>query len=61
MPHAPAAQDAPDGVEREWLALGPASRLLGVDPDTLRRWADDGRVEAYLTPGGHRPIGRAHV
>jgi hypothetical protein len=37
-----------------WLSLGPASRLVGVDPDTLRRWADDGLVEAYVTPGGHR-------
>ncbi len=38
----------------DWLAIGAASRLLGVDPDTLRRWADDGRVQAYATPGGHR-------
>lgn len=38
----------------EWLSLGPASRLVGVDPDTLRRWADDGRVRAFSTPGGHR-------
>jgi len=37
-----------------WLSLGPASRRLGVDPDTLRRWADDGRIEAFSTPGGHR-------
>jgi excisionase family DNA binding protein len=37
-----------------WLSLGPASRRLGVDPDTLRRWADDGRIEAFATPGGHR-------
>jgi hypothetical protein len=28
--------------------------MLGVDPDTLRRWADEGRVEAFTTPGGHR-------
>jgi len=37
-----------------WLSLGPASRLVGVDPETLRRWADVGLVEAYVTPGGHR-------
>jgi len=41
-----------------WLSLGPASRIVGVDPDTLRRWADDGRVEAYVTPGGHRRFDR---
>jgi excisionase family DNA binding protein len=41
-----------------WLSLGPASRLLGVDPDTLRRWADSGRVAAFITPGGHRRFDR---
>lgn len=43
------------------LSLGPASRLLGVDPDTLRRWADDGRVEAFVTPGGHRRFERQEL
>jgi excisionase family DNA binding protein len=41
-----------------WLSLGPASRLLGVDPDTLRRWADGGRIPVYTTPGGHRRFER---
>jgi excisionase family DNA binding protein len=43
------------------LSLGPASRLLGVDPDTLRRWADEGRIEAFTTAGGHRRFETATV
>jgi excisionase family DNA binding protein len=38
----------------EWLPIGAASRRLGVDPDTLRRWAATGRLESFTTPGGHR-------
>ena len=45
-------------VTHDWLSLGPASRLVGVDPDTLRRWARDGRIEAFTTPGGHRRFAR---
>lgn len=41
-----------------WLSLGPASRLVGVDPDTLRRWADEGRIEVFVTPGRHRRFDR---
>lgn len=44
-----------------WLSIGPASRLLGVDQDTLRRWADEGRIGAFTTPGGHRRFERADV
>lgn len=44
-----------------WLSLGPASRVLGVDPDTLRRWADEGRVETYVTPGRHRRFDRRTI
>ena len=28
--------------------------MVGVGPETLRRWADEGRVESFVTPGGHR-------
>lgn len=45
----------------ERLALGEASRFLGVDPDTLRRWADEGRVSAFTTPGGHRRFERREL
>lgn len=44
-----------------WLTLGEASRILGVDPDTLRRWADNGKVEVLKTPGGHRRFLRSSI
>ncbi len=54
----PDAQPTTVRPQPERLALGEASRLLGVDPDTLRRWADEGRVPAFTTPGGHRRFDR---
>lgn len=50
---------ARDGAD--WLPVGAASRRLGVDPDTLRRWADAGRVDVFTTPGGHRRFSRASL
>lgn len=35
--------------------------MLGVDPDTLRRWADNGKVEVFTTPGGHRRFLRTSI
>lgn len=53
----PSRRGRPVPAER-WLSLGPASRLVGVDPDTLRRWANEGRVEVFVTPGRHRRFDR---
>jgi molybdopterin-binding protein len=36
--------------------IGQAANLLGVSPDTLRRWADGGRVKTWRTEGGHRVV-----
>jgi excisionase family DNA binding protein len=54
----PDARSRPERPPAERLPLGQASRLLGVDPDTLRRWADEGRVPAFTTLGGHRRFER---
>ncbi|MEX1334507.1 MAG: helix-turn-helix transcriptional regulator [Candidatus Limnocylindrales bacterium] len=43
------------------LRLGEAASQLGVSPDTLRRWAEAGRVEVELTPGGQRTVSQADV
>ncbi len=55
---ATAERDSPDDP---WLPLGAASRLVGVGPDTLRRWADSGKVQSYQTPGGHRRFLRSSL
>lgn len=36
--------------------IGKAAQLLGVSPDTVRRWADQGRVATVRTDGGQRQI-----
>ncbi|MEV6651852.1 helix-turn-helix transcriptional regulator [Streptomyces sp. NPDC051219] len=36
--------------------IGQAARLLGVSPDTARRWADAGRVATHRDDGGRRLI-----
>ncbi len=60
MTSEPTSRDS-RGPASAWLSIGPASRLLGVDQDTLRRWADEGRIDAFTTPGGHRRFDRATV
>jgi molybdopterin-binding protein len=36
--------------------IGQAAELLGVSVDTMRRWADAGRVNVVRTEGGRRMI-----
>ncbi|WP_406408466.1 helix-turn-helix transcriptional regulator [Streptomyces halstedii] len=36
--------------------IGQAARLLGVSPDTARRWADAGRVTTHRDEGGRRLV-----
>lgn len=36
------------------MTIGEAARALGVSPETLRRWADAGRIRVVVLPSGHR-------
>ena len=40
--------------EAVWLRVGDVAGLLGVSPNTVRRWTDVGRIAAHRSPGGHR-------
>ena len=37
-------------------SIGRAALLLGVSTDTVRRWADAGRLPTTRTEGGHRVV-----
>ncbi len=42
-------------MEQEGLVtISVACRVLGVSETALRQWTDEGRVKAFVTPGGHR-------
>ena len=40
---------------------GRAAELLGVSVDTVRRWADEGRLDTVRTAGGQRQIEGASI
>lgn len=39
-----------------YLTTGQVAATLGVNPKTIERWCDKGRLKAARTPGGHRKI-----
>jgi len=54
-----AADDTHDADEV--LTPGQVARILHVSPQTVNRWANEGRLPCTLTLGGHRRFRRADV
>ena len=48
-------------TEGPTISLSGAAAIAGVSVSTLRRWADEGRLPSFRTPGGHRRFRVADV
>jgi excisionase family DNA binding protein len=43
------------------ISISEASQILGVSEAALRQWTDEGKVNAFITPGGHRRYSRIEL
>ena len=43
------------------ISISEASQILGVSNAALRQWTDEGKIKAFITPGGHRRYSRADL
>jgi len=49
-------------LEQEvFLNISEASQILGVSEAALRQWTDEGKIKAFVTPGGHRRYSRVDL
>ena len=48
-------------AETEFLTRSEVSKLLGVSPNTVTRWAREGRLSCQVTLGGHHRFERELV
>jgi excisionase family DNA binding protein len=52
---------APETIRTQFLARSEVSKLLGVSPNTVTRWAREGRLPCQVTLGGHHRFDRELV
>jgi excisionase family DNA binding protein len=50
-----------EDAKRELLTAPEVAALFGVDPTAIARWAHDGRLPFFTTPGGHYRFPAADV
>lgn len=43
------------------LSPAEAAAIIGVHPESLRRWAAEGLIPSFVTPGGWRRFSRADI
>jgi len=47
--------------QEELVSISEASHILGVSEAALRQWTDEGKIKAFITPGGHRRYARLEL
>ena len=47
--------------QADLISISEASQILGVNEATLRQWTDEGKLDAFVTPGGHRRYSRSDL
>jgi excisionase family DNA binding protein len=50
-----------EGARPQFLTRSQVSKLLGVSPNTVTRWAREGRLPSHVTLGGHHRFDRELV
>jgi len=48
-------------MDESLVTISEAARILGVSEVALRHWTDEGRVKAFVTPGGHRRYSKTEL
>ena len=48
-------------VQESLISISEASHILGVSEAALRQWTDEGKLKAFITPGGHRRYSRTEL
>ena len=48
----------PETLAPEYVSRAQVSKMLGVSPNTVTRWAREGRLPCQITLGGHHRFDR---
>ena len=48
-------------MDESLVTISEAAVTLGVSEVALRQWTDEGRIKAFITPGGHRRYSKAEL
>lgn len=48
-------------TEESLISISEASQILGVSEAALRQWTGEGKIKAFITPGGHRRYSKVEL